>query len=334
VHKFVRNLITEWRRLDLPIAGERVIVAVSGGADSTALLLALSDLRKRKKLDFEFVVAHFNHKLRGSESDDDELFVKELAAEERFQFIGGAGSLKGDADLEQRARIQRYAFLQRVAEERNAALVLTGHTLNDQAETFLLNLIRGSGLDGLSAMPTIRTISEGSNIKLVRSLLRWAKREATEQFCRDNNSGFRVNRMDFRLDPMNYDPRFARVVIRKSILLSLAALNPKIVETLARTADLLTFSTQKNDHPATGGPSSDLKLTDLRKLNENEFYTDIRNWLREQRGGLRGITRKHIEAVFRLVKSPKSGRLVELPGGAAVVKSGGRLAFRHNKLEY
>ena len=95
VRKFVRKLITEWRRLDLPFEGENVVVAVSGGADSTALLLALADLRDRKKLTHEFAVAHFNHKLRGKESDADEQFVRNLSKVYGFEFVSGSGMLSG-----------------------------------------------------------------------------------------------------------------------------------------------------------------------------------------------------------------------------------------------
>ena len=325
VHRFVRNLITEWRRLGLPVEGECVIVAVSGGADSTALLVALADLRDRKKLAHEFVIAHFNHKLRGPESDDDERFVKKLADEKIFKFVSGSGNLKGKADLEQRARAERYAFLKNVADEKSAALVLTGHTLNDQAETFLLNLIRGSGVDGLRAMRARRPLSE--NVILLRPLLLWARREDTEQYCRENT-------MRFRKDRMNDDRSFTRVKIRKEVLPKLAEINPKIVETLARTSELLAVSPDDNICRSSGDSYSKLKLKDLRKLSENELTTHIRSWLRERRGSLRGITLKHIEAVARLVNSPKSGRIVELPGGGQVVKGGGELAFRHIKLEY
>jgi tRNA(Ile)-lysidine synthase len=148
VHKFVRNLITEWRRLNLPFDGETVIVAVSGGADSTALLLALADLKKRKKLDLEFIAAHFNHRLRGKESNSDEAFVRKLAKGAVFKFYSGSGSLKGTSNLEERARNVRYKFLAKIAKQGKPTLVLTAHTMNDQAETILMNLVRGTGMDG------------------------------------------------------------------------------------------------------------------------------------------------------------------------------------------
>ena len=325
MHRFIRNLITEWRRLELPFNGERVIVAVSGGADSTALLLALAELRDRKKLKQEFVIAHFHHNLRGKESDGDERFVEKMAAKNDFEFVSGRGNLISRSDLEQRARHERYSFLIRTAQNENARSVLTAHTLNDQAETFLLNLIRGSGFDGLRAMPAKRKL--GRNVELVRPLLNWATRQDTELYCRER-------KVKFRRDRMNEDLNFTRVRIRKEILPNLAELNPKIVETLARTAKLFASSPDNGDQDLIETFVDELKLSDLRKLDENQLNSHIRRWLRGCRGSLRGITLKHIEAGARLVNSPKRGRIVELPGGEQVVKGGGRLAFRHIKLEY
>ena len=322
MHKFVRGLITEWRRLKLPFENERVFVAVSGGADSTALLLAIADLRDRKKLEHEFIAAHFNHKLRGQESDGDEAFVHKLATNAGLEFSSGSGSLKGTSNLEERARNERYDFLTKLAKKKKASLVLTAHTMNDQAETVLMNLVRGTGTDGLVGIRKIRPLENGSTIQLVRPLLGWAKREDTEDFCRENN-------VVFRRDTMNQDPRFTRVRIRQAVIPLLAEINPNIVETLARTADLLR---PENNRKIVTGDGS-IKLADLTDLSKTELFSYLRSWLREHRGSTRGLQLKHIEAVARLVNSPKSGRIVELPGGDSVVRRGGRLAFRHIKLE-
>jgi len=322
VHKFVRNLITDWRRLKLPFDGEKVIVAVSGGADSTALLLALADLKNRKKLEHEFVAAHFNHGLRGKESDADEEFVRQIAKNVGLEFHSESGSLKGTSNLEERARNERYRFLAKLAKQRKAALILTAHTMNDQAETILMNLIRGTGTDGLAGIRKTRPLETGSTVRLVRPLLGWAKREDTESFCREN-------KVAFRRDTMNKDPRFTRVRIRMSVLPLLAEINPNIVETLSRTAELLQPPDKGKIAPVNGS----IKLADLSDLSKNELYSHLRAWLEENRGSTRGLQLKHIQAVARLVNSPKSGRLVELPDGDSVVKHGGRLAFRHIKLE-
>src|SRR5262245_56981280 len=127
MNKFLRQLITEWRRLELPVKDATVLVAVSGGADSVSLLVALAELKKRKKLDLNFVVAHFNHDLRGKQSDKDEAFVKKLSRKFEFDFR----TAKWDTaiehkskDLEQEARLARYNFLERIAEDMSACAIL------------------------------------------------------------------------------------------------------------------------------------------------------------------------------------------------------------------
>ncbi|MDM7921989.1 MAG: tRNA lysidine(34) synthetase TilS, partial [Pyrinomonadaceae bacterium] len=231
MHKFVRSLVTEWRRLGLPASDESAVVAVSGGADSVSLLLALAELRKRKKLDLRFVVAHFDHGLRGDESTSDERFVAELAAGLGLEYACGKGKIARSGNLEQNAQAARYDFLLRTAKEHRAFGVLTAHTQNDQAETLLMNLIRGSGVEGLAAMPPVRAFKD-SEVVLARPLLRWATREETEAFCAESGIAFRE-------DAMNRDPAFSRVRIRKEVIPLLRTFNPKIVASLARTAGLM-----------------------------------------------------------------------------------------------
>lgn len=356
MHKFVRNLITEWRRLELPFSDATVVVAVSGGADSLSLLLALNDLRERKKLSLRFVAAHFNHRLRGNESEADEDFVKHIAAEREFELALGHGPIFDKGNLEQNARKARYEFLAQTAENLNAAYVLTAHTLNDQAETFLMNLIRGSGEDGLSAMRPVRylngteTAGHGdtgrgeisaspllpgsqspslpfSSIFLTRPLLRWAKREDTEQFCRESG-------VEFRYDTMNEDMSFKRVRIRKMLIPMLQEFNPKIVETLARTAELLSESgvvaAGRSSHDAAES-SAILAVREMKELSTPDLHQTLRAWLKTQRGSLRSISLKHIQAIENLIDSQKSGRTVELPGFGIVRKRAGRLSFEEHK---
>jgi len=247
-------------------------------------------------------------------------------------FTKADGELKGKSNLEERARNARYDFLSETARKRKAKFVLTAHTQNDQAETFLLNLIRGSGTAGLGGMQAIRELrNEGldrkgkptATVKLVRPLLNWAKRENTEQFCASSKT-------EIRTDSMNSDRSFQRVRVRKEIIPFLAELNPKIVETLARTAELLRIDGYP---PEPNVPKGEITIAEARKLEKKELYSLLRNWLREKRGNTRSLQLKHIEAIERLVSSPKSGRVAELPGGDSVLKSGGRLVFREKKLE-
>ncbi len=138
--KFAIGVRDEWRRLALPETSGRVVIAVSGGADSLALWLVLDELRGAGRLDCALTVAHFNHCLR-AESADDALWVEAMAARLSYACVTGAGEVRSrGGNLEQAARRARYEFLQGAAESVNADYLLTAHTLDDQAETVLLNL--------------------------------------------------------------------------------------------------------------------------------------------------------------------------------------------------
>jgi tRNA(Ile)-lysidine synthase len=331
MHKFVRNLITEWRKLGLPFSDETIVVAVSGGADSVSLLLAIDDLIVRKKLRLRVIVAHFNHRLRGEESDADESFVRETATALGFEFVSKSSTIKRKGNLEQNSRDARYKFLADTARWAGAQYVLTAHTQNDQAETFLMNLIRGSGPDGLAGMSSVRNLN--GSITLARPLLSWALRENTEEFCRQRD-------VDYRSDRMNDDETFTRVRIRKAVLPMLSELNPRIVGTLARTAELLARESSANAHengkPQAASPlftGDRLDLKSVKPLTKQELYAGLRSWLRARRGNLRSLQLKHIEAIERLINSRKSGKTVELPGGGAVVKQGGSIVFANIKVE-
>jgi tRNA(Ile)-lysidine synthase len=325
MHGFTRNLITEWRRLGLATADVTVIVAVSGGADSLSLLLAMHELRQREKLAVRLVAAHFNHGIRDGESDADEEFVRKLAIERKIELAVGHGKVSREGNLEQNARLARYEFLKTTAQNLKAHCVLTGHTINDQAETFLLNLIRGSGPDGLSGMTAVRSLGRENASQLVRPLLTWAKRSDTEGYCHDLG-------VEYRYDTMNEDTAFKRVRIRKILLPLLEDFNPQIIETLANTAALMQQLPRSSDNENRLELTDELFLADLKQLSETDLQALIRDWLGRQRGSTRQLALKLIEAVARLVLSTKSGRMAEIPGGQ-VVKTGGRLDYKENKVE-
>jgi len=337
MHDFVRGLITEWRRLELPFSGAPLVVAVSGGADSVSLLLAVHDLAERKKLDRRIVAAHFNHKLRGDDSDMDEDFVRQITVKLGIEFAAGSDQVSAQNNVEQNARVARYNFLSRVAINVHADAVLTGHTVNDQAETFLMNLIRGSGVDGLSGMPPVRNfyfddppadenaVPAASQLLLVRPLLTWAKRQNTERYCHHRG-------VEYRYDTMNEDTVFRRVRIRKILLPMLEDLNPNIIDTLANTASLLREGRKTESGVSERFLENELELKKIKGLPQTELYQIIRGWLRAMRGDLRSIQLKHVQAIERLILSQKSGRVAELPGGC-VTKTGGKLVYGDNKVE-
>lgn len=345
MNQFVRNLITEWRRLGLPFGGSALVVGTSGGADSVSLLIALDELTKQKKLTHRLVAAHFNHRLRDGASDADENFVRGLTTDRKIELAVGTANLEASGNLEQNARHARYDFLLETARRVNAFAVITGHTMNDQAETVLMNLLRGSGADGLAGMRPIRTLGNAAKkdinldvdsiagklplvpaeIKLIRPLLNWALRSHTEAFCQELG-------IEYRYDTMNEDTAYRRVRIRKVLLPLLQDFNPRIVETLGNTARLMQNIA---DRPGVVDPAehpNELTLDEIRAVPKTEMYEKIRSWLKRQRGSTRQLQLKHLEAVERLAFSNKSGRAAELPGGR-VIKRNGSLIYEENKVE-
>jgi tRNA(Ile)-lysidine synthase len=221
-------------RHELWRSGESVLVAASGGADSTCLLDLFARLREKEA--FPLRVAHLNHGLRGLESDADERFVAEVASRLGVPFHArrlGPDDLKdAPLGLEAAARKARYRFLKRIAKETGSVRIALGHTQEDQAETFLLRLIRGSGRRGLGGM---RPLSEGN---LIRPLLE-ISREAVRSYLRGRGAPWRE-------DSSNDDLRRARNRVRHRLLpLLKEEFNNEIIAGLARTAGVFR---EENDY--------------------------------------------------------------------------------------
>jgi tRNA(Ile)-lysidine synthase len=329
-------LLVEWRKLRLPISGETIVVAVSGGADSTALLLAIEELKSYQKLHVSICVAHLDHRLRKSSAKDAK-WVSELAAKLGFRAVIGRSKVAENAranndNLEQAAREARYAFLARTAKRVSANYVLTAHTMDDQAETVLLRLMRGSGGYGLGGMEAVRPLAKNSAVKLVRPIL-WARRIETEDYCR-------LRKTEFLSDEMNDDHTFARVRVRKQLLPLMQSFNNRVVEALSRTAAQLredgsvlfnnsgallrqaVVSTQQNE---TDTPALD--VTVLANAPPALRRRALREWLSAARGSARRLEMVHLLAVEKLLEGNAGGRVVELP-------QGGRVRRRRNRLEF
>jgi tRNA(Ile)-lysidine synthase len=341
ISRFSQSLLREWKRLDLPGVNSTVVVAVSGGADSVAVLLALDELVSSKKLSLELLVAHLNHRLRGKVSEADARWVASLAKQLGYGVTVGSvdvkkRSAKSGDNLEQSARRARYEFLERKARTSKARVVLTAHTMDDQAETVLLNLLRGSGAHGLAGVDPVRPISLDSDVLLARPLLSWARRRDTESYCR-------LRGVEFRSDEMNQDERFARVRVRRQLLPLMETFNPKLVEGLARTAELLRedsialdrgattlleLSIEQNDVDVKGVMASAVLRVDLLSVAAPALRRGaLRLWIGRCRGDLKRLERVHIVALDNLLRGDKGGRVIELPGG-------GRVSRRRGFLEY
>ncbi len=316
------------------MAGETVIVAVSGGADSSALLLALDELIRQQRMSLKLVVAHLDHGLR-SVSRKDAQWVKALAKDLGHDFatsrveLGKTSTRK--TNLEQAARDARYEFLLRTATRKKSRLVLTAHTIDDQAETIVLRLLRGSAAEGLAGTAAVRALKPRSQVKLIRPLLSWAHREQTENYCRARG-------IEFRLDEMNDNEAFSRVKVRKQLLPLMKSFNNRIVEALSRTASLLNedaealatqaeslleLATQKGDKNETKTP--DLYVSILSSAPTAVRRRALREWILRGRGDLKRLERIHLLAVEKLIEDGRGGRIAELPGGMTVTRKRGIL---------
>ncbi len=341
---FARRLLIAWRALELPKDNAAVVVAVSGGGDSAALLAGLDELHKSKKLNLRPVVAHLDHRLRSKASDADARWVSKFAKQLGYQFAGGRVDVRklsrrnGD-NIEQAARRARYEFLTKTATSHKAKVVLTAHTMDDQAETVLMNLLRGSGADGLIGMEAARRLDGTTDLIVARPLLGWAKRSDTESYCH-------MRGINFRSDEMNADEAFARVRVRARLIPLIKTFNPKAVEAITRTAEIL-----RDDNSALEAAAGRLIESLGAKLSKSHQKPEsiradllriappalrrraLRQWLLANRGDLRRLERAHILAIENLLLSPKSGRLVELPGGGIVTRKAGRLCYAGGKRE-
>jgi len=341
--RFARSLLAEWFQLELPASDANIVVAVSGGADSTALLLGIDELVKKEKLRLNLIVAHLDHGLR-SASRKDAQWVKQLAKELGCDVVVGRANLKAAPapkkkreNLEQAARKARYEFLLKTAVKQKAMHALTAHTLDDQAETILMRLLRGSASEGLSGTPAIRKLSSGSNVLLVRPLLAWARRSDTEDYCR-------LRQIDFLLDEMNEDEAFSRVRVRNQLLPLMKSFNNRIVEGLSRTASLL------NEDAAVLAAEAN-RLLELARGPEENIETNapslvvsvllqkpaavrrraLREWILRSRGDLKRLEMVHLVAVEKLLDGDRGGRNAELPDGLRVTRKRGMLELSQKK---
>jgi len=307
------------RACDMIAPGDYVLVAVSGGADSVALLLCLRTLSPI--LDCRLAVAHLNHCLRGEEGDGDEAFVRRLSENLELPYFPGKVDVKAEAsagkqNLEQAAREVRYAFLHRTAEKAAAQKIAVGHNRNDQMETVLFRFLRGSGIEGLSA---IHPVVEG---KIIRPLMECTRAGILDYLER--------KRCTYREDSSNGDLHYSRNRIRRELVPYLEKhFNPNLGLTLAREASLMRETWDFIESNArvsfeqtsrTVGNSVLFSVPAINALHPALKKEVIRYGLKLCRGGLRGITRAHAEALLALCGNGQSGRRVMLPDGAVAVR--------------
>lgn len=211
-YKVLQNI----KENDLIAPGEKIIVAVSGGADSVCLFDVLDKLKDELKITLS--VCHYDHRMRGKDSRNDFIFVKKMATERGVEFIGGEAIKANLFKSEEDARNARYSFFEKILKEGRGDRVAIAHNKNDLAETFLIRLFRGSGMRGLRSIPSWRE-------KFTRPLLPISRKEI-EQYLKKEN-------LPFQTDNTNFTTDYTRNFIRIKIIPLILQVNPNLIETIS-----------------------------------------------------------------------------------------------------
>ncbi len=313
------------RRYRMLAAGDTVVVAASGGRDSTALAHVL--VRMREDLRLTIHVAHFNHLLR-PDAANDAAWVAAMSRALGCPFHEGAGETRPYAQrwhlsLEDAARRLRFEFLASVAGKVGAQAVATGHTRDDQAETVVMRLIRGSGLRGLAGIPPVRM--QGA-VRVIRPLIEISRAEIAEYLAQRGVS--------WRDDPTNQDLTILRNRIRMVTLPALEGYNPNVRPTLARLADLLREEAEALDELAApriaevvaGGPgAARIALEPFARLPVALQRRALREAVHRVLGTLGPVAFVHIEGARRMAVNGQTGAVLEWPGGIRVTRLSGVL---------
>jgi tRNA(Ile)-lysidine synthase len=323
----IRHTVAVFHMLE---KGDSVLVGVSGGADSIALLHALVEISKTCQL--RLGVAHLNHGLRGFESDADESFVQSAAGElglpcfiEQKNVFHDHSSKR--ISLEEAGRDARYHFFNEVADRERFDKIAVGHHRDDSAELILINLIRGSGPSGLKGIMPVRG-------KIIRPFIH-VSRESILSYLKHNQ-------LQYRIDSSNSDERFIRNKIRHHLIPLLKShYNPNISESLNRLGDILRLEDewfsqyidsvmepciQSKDHH-----SIVLSIDEIQKHHIALQKRVIRHAVRHAKGDLRRVTYAHVDAVLELMLKAGQDLLLDLPGRIRIFKQNSQLRISREK---
>ncbi len=297
----LNELRRQLRRYDMLQKGDRVVCAVSGGADSMALLWGLYLLRE--ELEITLQAAHFDHQLRGAQSQRDAAFVAQFCRDHNIPLdLGTAPVRAGKKGLEAAAREARYSFFDTLPGK-----IATAHTADDNAETVLLHLVRGTGLRGLGGITPV-------NGRIIRPLLT-ATRQQVLRFLREYS-------IPYVEDSSNDTDAFLRNRLRHHVMPLLKAENPRLAENVSAMAMELRQDAQALEQQAAGEMPG---IAELRALCPAVRSRYVERFLKES--GVPEPERRHVELVEGLIFSPKPSASADLPGGITLARCYDRLTL-------
>ncbi len=305
----VRTFIAENNLIE---KGDTVIVGFSGGADSVFLLHTLYSLKT--ELGIDVVAAHINHMLRGKEAERDADFANEFAQTLGVPFyLHKTDVAKMAKDLkisaEEAGRKVRYEFFDKLGGKYKNAKIATAHNKNDNAETVLLHLLRGSGITGLSGIPCRRQ-------NIIRPILD-ITRDEIEEYCKKNKLGFVT-------DSTNLETVYTRNKIRLKLIPIMKEINPNIINTLCGLSKNLAIDSEFIDTIAENAANeiisnNKIKISDLKKLPQAVARRAVITLAKQNGAQPESV---HIDKVFELIKMPKTGKKIDIPGKTAYISYG------------
>jgi tRNA(Ile)-lysidine synthase len=323
----VKAAISRYRMIQ---PGDLVVVAVSGGPDSVCLLHVLQ--RLKKELFISLLVAHFDHGLRPGEDEAETKVVSALAESMKLPFETGKikSSLRPKTgSLEEAAREARYHFLERVRGKHGAQKIALAHQLNDQAETVLMRLLRGSGSSGLAGIPPCR------DEVIIRPLIEINRKEV-EAYVKTQG-------LPYVTDSSNLRAPYLRNRIRLDVFPHLEKFQPRLVERLAETAEILRMEDEYLEQivAAWVDGQTETNLEGTVSVSLRSFLDlppplrrrAVRLLIRMVKKNLRRIGSRHVRSVMSLAEGQKPQAALDLPGKLCVQRTYERLVFKSSSPE-
>ena len=304
-----------------------IVVGVSGGPDSVCLLYILYDLRDQ--FDFRLIVGHFNHGLRPGEDEKETEFVRSITDSLGipFEYQKAEEDIKkGEGSLEEKARILRYEFLEKVRKKFNAHKIALGHNMNDQAETVMMRLLRGSGVSGLKGIPPIR------EDRIIRPIIKLTRGEVL-YYLKEKN-------LNYMIDPSNMDRNFLRNKIRYELIPFLMQYQPNIIEILSKTSEILGIEDDFLESETKKWAETNVEYSNKTIIVPIESFKNlhdalknriIRYLLKTKMGHLRKIRQEHIRGILHLIYSRKPNTEIRLPYNLVVKRAYNKIIIESKK---
>lgn len=317
MRQFINKVIDTIEKYNMLSFSDHVLVGLSGGPDSVCLLLTLNQLKSKYNLKISAI--YIDHGLRPSDVPKEIEFCKKFCDDLNITFYSHSVNVKEFAikeriNLQEAARILRYATFDQISINIKADKIALGHNADDQAETVMMRLLRGAGPAGLSGIPPVRK-------KIIRPLIE-IERTEIEEFLKKN-------KVNFVLDPSNANTKYMRNKIRHILMPAIKKISPQATKIISKTADIIR---EENDYINVSVTKALMRLMSRKTDQKVELFCNpmeilniviLRRALRvaiDSVKDLKGIEFDHIEEIIRLIKKGKPGDRIYLPKGIRAIK--------------